>query len=97
MLSALFARAGAESEIQSKVQAILQLITANSKTVIQKYTFAFFDRGFSRQFRTVCKKYGTETCRFKGQRYFTVNIRISKNIKGAIDRNSTTCSINGKN
>ena len=85
-LYALFERAGSEGERQAAAQAILRLITNHTKTVERECTFTFPDSGSSRLYRTVCKKYGVEAYRYKGQRYTTVNIKATKEVEDIIDK-----------
>ncbi|WP_419910598.1 hypothetical protein [Hoeflea sp.] len=85
-LFALFERAGSEGERQAAEQAILRLITTHSKTIVREYTFTFPDYGSSHLYRTVCKKYGVEAYRYKGQRYTTVNVKTTKDVEDIIDR-----------
>lgn len=85
-LFALFERAGSEGERQAAEQAILRLIATRSKTVVRECTFTFSDYGSSRLYRTVCKKYGVETYRYKGQRYTTVNIKTTRDVENIIDQ-----------
>ncbi len=44
------------------------------------------DYGSSRLYRTVCKNYGVETYRYKGQRYTTLNIKSTKDVEDIIDQ-----------
>ena len=85
-LSALFERAGSEGERQAAEQAILRLLSRHAKTVEQELTFTFPDYRSSRLYRTVCKKYGVKAYRYKGQRYFTVNIKTTKDVEDIIER-----------
>jgi len=85
-LFALFERAGSEGERQAAEQAILRLIATHSKTAVREYTFTFPDYGSSRLYRTVCKKYGVEAYRYKGQRYTTVNIKTTGDVEDIVNR-----------
>lgn len=87
-LYALFERAGSEGERQAAGAAIERLIAKHSLTgsdVHPEWTYTFPDFGSSRLFRSVCKKYGLKTFRYKRQKQTTVNVNMPQEVRELVN------------
>lgn len=87
-LYALFERAGSEGERQAAHAAIERLLekhNAHQCDEHPEWVYTFPDFGSSRLFRSVCKKYGLETYRYKRQKHTTVNVRMPEQVRELVN------------